>query len=932
MTQSNTTYQPKEIENRLYAQWEEANYFAPRDGKSAYSIMIPPPNVTGSLHMGHAFQDSLMDILIRYRRMSGDKTLWQVGCDHAGIATQMVVERRLAAQGKSRHDLGREEFLREIWDWKAQSGGQIMRQLRRLGASVDWSRERFTMDDDLSRAVREVFVKLYDDGLIYRGKRLVNWDPVLKTAISDLEVENRDENGFMYQVRYPIVGEDGFIEIATTRPETIPADSAIAVNPTDERYQHLIGKTVQVPLCNREIPVIADDYVDKEFGTGCLKITPAHDFNDYAVGQRHNLPAINIFNPDATVNQNAPLPYQGLSREKAREVFVADLEKNGFLAEVKPHQLTRPYGDRSGVVIEPYLTDQWFVDFTAKGKEILTNPAIAAVREGKIKFVPKNWENTYFRWLENLQDWCISRQLWWGHRIPAWYDKDGNIYVAENEQAVREKYALTADLELHQDEDVLDTWFSSALWPFATQGWPDKTADLAEFYPSSVLVTGFDIIFFWVARMVLMGLYCTGDVPFRDVYIHGLVRDGDGQKMSKSKGNVIDPIDVIDGVDLEELVRKRTENMMQPQKAAKIEKQTRREFPDGIPACGTDALRFYFAAVATSGRDVVFDISRVEGYRNFCNKIWNAARFVEMQIGDEKVNAVDIQDFSAADVWRNIRFNQALQTVENAINTYRFDIAAQAVYEFIWHDYCDWYLELTKPVLSKSATDEKAKAAAKFNLLAVLEKTLRLLHPFMPFITEEIWQKVAVKLGIKRPTVMLEKFPTLQAEFGLDAEKNQKIISEIEWLQQTLLGIRQIRAQMNIAPGKPLTVLFGDIEDTHREYLANLKTLLISLGRLNSAQIAQGEIPESAAFAVGKTTVNIALAGLIDKKAELARLDKEIAKLEQNIARISAQLGNEKFLAKAPAQLVETNRKNLQSDQEQVEILKNQRAKIEKLN
>ena len=892
--------------------------------------MIPPPNVTGTLHMGHAFQDTIMDALIRYHRMRGDNTLWQPGSDHAGIATQMVVERQLNAQGKTRHDLGREAFTAKVWEWKAESGGQIMRQLRRLGASLDWTRERFTMDDALSRAVRTLFVKLYDDGLIYRGKRLVNWDPVLKTAISDLEVENREENGHMYHVRYPFVagqGLDGqYMHIATTRPETILADGALAVHPDDDRYRHLLGKMVHVPLTERVIPIIADEYVEMDFGTGCVKITPAHDFNDYAVGQRHSMEVINLMNPDATLNDNVPAAYRGLDRWVAREKIVADLDAAGLLEKVEPHTLKRPYGDRSGVVIEPYLTDQWFVDLSSdKGMAKLTQPALDAVRDGRIKFVPDNWKNTYYNWMENLQDWCISRQLWWGHRIPAWYDADGNVYVAENEAAARAKYQLAADLPLAQDEDVLDTWFSSALWPFATQGWPDDTADLNTYYPGNVLVTGFDIIFFWVARMVLMGMYCMdGEVPFREVYIHGLVRDSEGQKMSKSKGNVLDPLDIIDGIDGEALVAKRTSGMMQPQKAEKIAAQTRKEFPDGIAAYGTDALRFTFAAQATMGRDIVFDTKRVEGYRNFCNKLWNAARFVQMQTAGQTITAAPVAGKNAVDRWIYGALDRTIRSVREAFDTYRFDFAAQALYDFIWNQYCDWYLELVKPVLGKHNDDDAEKARTRHTLLDVLEQALRLIHPLMPYISEEIWQQTAPLLGATGDTIMTQPYP--QATNGHDSEAD----AEINWLQQTLLGVRKIRADMNIAPGKALPLIISGLDDNARGYLAAQERSLLALGRLDSIRVlADGEAePEAAAFMVGSAKNMIPLAGLIDKTAELARLDKEITKREQNIARLSGQLANERFTASAPAALVEQTRAQLASDEETVAALRAQREKV----
>ena len=929
-----TRYQPAAMENKWYARWEAQGYFAPRGRGKPYAIMIPPPNVTGTLHMGHAFQDTIMDILIRYHRMIGDHTLWQPGSDHAGIATQMVVERRLDREGKSRRTLGREAFTAAVWAWKDESGGHIMRQLRRLGASLDWSRERFTMDEAMSRAVRALFVRWYDAGLIYRGKRLVNWDPVLKTAISDLEVVSEEEDGYLYHVRYPFVagqGLDGkFMEIATTRPETILADGALAIAPGDRRYAAYLGREVHVPMTERVIPIIEDEYVDPEFGTGCVKITPAHDFNDYQVGRRHAMEIINLMNDDATLNDNAPPAYQGLSREAAREKIVADLDACGLLVSTVAHKLMRPRGDRSGVVIEPYLTDQWFVDLTRKtqedgrqgGYERLTRPAIEAVKKGRIRFVPDNWAKTYLDWMENLEDWCISRQLWWGHRIPAWYDGEGNIYVAENEAAVRAKYRLPAGLVLHQEEDVLDTWFSSGLWPFATLGWPDDSAALRDFYPGGVLVTGFDIIFFWVARMVLMGLDCMdGEVPFREIYIHGLVRDGEGRKMSKSKGNIIDPIDVIDGITLDKLIAKRTENLMRPQFAQAIAAQTRKEFPHGIAACGTDALRFTFAALATNGRDVVFDRQRVEGYRNFCNKLWNAARFALMQSEGEEIRK-PAAPRDAADRWIDAMLDRTIANVREAIASYRFDFAAAAIYDFLWHDYCDWYLELIKPVLAKDNPDEEQKAETRFVMLDVLERTLRLIHPFMPFISEEIWQQIRPLLAIDGDSIMIQPYPQ---SAGTKAES---ATAEIEWLQAVLLGVRKIRAEMNIAPGKPLPLLLQQASEADAAILAAQEKRLRALGRLASVERIGAEAPEAAAFVVGKMRVLIPLAGLIDKAAELARLDKEMGRLTQNIARLKRQLDNETFIAKAPEALVRKTREQLRKDGDALIVLTAQREKI----
>jgi len=896
------TYDPHAIEQHWYTHWEARGYFAPSGRGEPYCIMIPPPNVTGTLHMGHAFQDTIMDALIRYHRMRGRNTLWQAGTDHAGIATQMVVERQLAAEHKSRHDLGREAFIERVWTWKARSGGTITQQLRRLGASLDWSRERFTMDEGLSKAVQEVFVRLYDEGLIYRGKRLVNWDPVLRTAVSDLEVVNEEEHGSLWHIRYPLAEGGGDLIVATTRPETMLGDTAVAVHPEDERYKHLIGLHVALPLTDRLIPVIADEYVEREFGTGCLKITPAHDFNDYAVGQRHNLPSINIFSEDAVINANGPEKYQGMDRFEARQQIVADLEEAGLLDKVQPHKLMVPRGDRSQAVIEPFLTDQWYVDVGP-----LAGPAIAAVNTGRIRFIPENWSKTYFEWMHNLEDWCISRQLWWGHRIPAWYDAHGNIYVARNEAEAREKYSLGSDVVLTQDEDVLDTWFSSALWPFSTLGWPERTPELATFYPTSVLITGFDIIFFWIARMIMMGLKFMDDqVPFRDIYIHGLVRDADGQKMSKSKGNVLDPIDLVDGIDLEALVAKRTSGLMQPQKAAQIEQATRRQFPEGIRSYGADALRFTFAALATTGRDVVFDLGRVEGYRNFCNKLWNAARYVLMNTEgqDTGVDGGDIT-LGYAERWILARLQATTETVNESIQNYRFDLAAQALYEFTWNEYCDWYLELSKPVLTDSAEGAAIQRGARRTLVRTLETLLRLLHPFMPFITEEIWQRVAPLAGAQGETIMHQPYP-LPDEALLDSEA----VADIDWLQQCLLGVRRIRAEMNIAPGKLLPVLLQHGSDEDAARLERHRTALTRLGRLESVTWLNDTetAPEAATALAGNMNILIPLAGLIDKEAEVNRLRKEIDKLGKELERSEAKLQNANFIGRAPAEVVDKER------------------------
>jgi valyl-tRNA synthetase len=909
------TYTPHAIEQHWYNTWEEKGYFTPKGTSTPYCIMIPPPNVTGTLHMGHAFQDTLMDLLIRYHRMNGDNSLWQAGTDHAGIATQMVVERQLATEGKTRHDLGRDAFIDKVWDWKAHSGGHITRQLRRMGASLDWAHERFTMDDGLSQAVREVFVRLYDEGLIYRGKRLVNWDPVLHTAVSDLEVQSQEENGSLWHLRYPLADGSGHLVVATTRPETMLGDTAVAVHPKDERYQHLIGKKVELPLTGRTIPVVADEHVDPEFGSGCVKITPAHDFNDYEVGQRHNLPLINIFTVDAKLNDNAPATYQGMDRFAARQQIVADLKAAELLVDIKPHKLMVPRGDRSHAVIEPFLTNQWFVKIAP-----LAEPAIKAVEDGQIKFIPDNWKKTYFEWMRNIQDWCISRQIWWGHRIPAWYDDKGQVYVGESEAQVREKYQIPETVNLAQDTDVLDTWFSSALWPFSTLGWPENTERLKAFYPTSVLVTGFDIIFFWVARMIMMGLKFMGDVPFREIYIHGLIRDADGQKMSKSKGNVLDPLDLIDSIELEALVTKRTTGLMQPEMAPKIEKATRKQYPQGIPAFGTDALRFTFAALASTGRDIRFDLGRIEGYRNFCNKLWNATRYVLISTQDSDLTESKVA-LSLTDRWIISRLQQLEGQIHQHFKTYRFDLAANALYEFTWNEYCDWYLEFSKPVLQNAS--ETAQRNTQRTLVHVLEALLRLLHPFMPFITEELWQRVAPLAGKSGDTIMLQPYPQPQAD-KIDVQTEQ----EIEWVKQFILGVRRIRAEMDIAPSKPLPVLLqnGSADDQQKWQTHN--SIITRLARLDSVKWLNAEAPESAMALVGEMQILIPLAGLIDKEAELKRLNKETEKLRKELAKCTAKLENPKFTARAPAEIVEKERQRVADMSASLQQLETQVARI----
>ncbi|WP_339339323.1 valine--tRNA ligase [uncultured Oceanicoccus sp.] len=922
------TFQPSDIETKWYQHWEKQGYFAPSGEGEPYCIMIPPPNVTGSLHMGHGFQETIMDVLIRYNRMKGNNTLWQVGTDHAGIATQMVVERQLEAQGIKRKELGRDKFIEKIWEWKEQSGGTITQQLRRMAASADWTRERFTMDEGLSNAVQEVFVRLYEENLIYRGTRLVNWDPVLHTAVSDLEVISEEENGFLWHFHYPLADGSGQLTVATTRPETMLGDTAVAVNPNDERYQDLIGKKIKLPLADREIPIIADDYVDSEFGTGCVKITPAHDFNDYDMGKRHGLPMINILTDNATINQNAPEAYQGMDRFDCRKQIVADLDALGLLDKIDDHKLKVPRGDRSGVVIEPYLTDQWYVD-----AKTLAKPAITAVENGDIEFVPKQYENIYFSWMRDIQDWCISRQLWWGHRIPAWYDQDGKVYVGRNEQEVRAKHGL-GDQTLRQDDDVLDTWFSSALWTFSTLGWPENTKELATFHPTNVLVTGFDIIFFWVARMIMMTLHFKQEVPFKQVYVHGLVRDAEGQKMSKSKGNVLDPIDLIDGIELEQLVSKRTSGMMQPQLAKKVEKATRKQFPDGIAAYGTDALRFTYYSLASTGRDIKFDMGRIEGYRNFCNKIWNAARYVLMNTEQQDCGQDDSSDYelSLADRWIISRLQRTELQVAEAIEQYRFDMASQALYEFIWNEYCDWYLELSKPVLWDDNASAALKKGTRRTLIRVLETTLRLLHPFMPFITEEIWQRVAPLAGQvaedSKATVMLQPYPVLDPN-DIDARAE----TDIEWVKGVIEGVRNIRGEMNISPAKAIPVLINNGSSEDQRRLEENRQFLITLAKLETISwLAEGDqAPMSATSLVKQMEILVPMAGLIDKQAETARLSKEIDKLQKDLDRISGKLNNPAFVDKAPPAVVDKEKDKQAAQRQALDKLQQQLQQISSL-
>ena len=912
------TYNPELIEQKYRDLWETGDLFSSKtnsSSKNAFSIVLPPPNVTGSLHMGHAFQHTIMDVFTRYNRSKGNQTLWQPGTDHAGIATQMVVERQLGLENISRHDLGRDKFTEKVWDWKSKSGGTITSQMRRLGASVDWERERFTMDESLSKAVKKVFIDLYNEGLIYRGKRLVNWDPVLLTAVSDLEVISKEENGFLWHIKYQVADSEEILIVATTRPETMLGDSAVAVHPEDERYEHLVGKFINLPLSDRKIPIIADDYVDMEFGTGCVKITPAHDFNDYEIGQRHNLEIINVLTDNAAINLNAPTKYQGLDRFEARKAIVNDLEKQNLIEKIDPHTLMVPRGDRTNSIIEPYMTDQWFVKVKP-----LAEPAIDAVKNGSIRFVPENWEKTYFNWMENIEDWCISRQIWWGHRIPAWYDKEGNYYVADSIEEAQEQAGK--NVELIQDEDVLDTWFSSALWPFSTLGWPEATPEMSRFYPTSVLVTGFDIIFFWVARMIMFGLKFANDVPFKDIYITGLIKDGNGQKMSKSKGNVLDPIDLIDGISLEALLEKRTQGMMQPKLAEKIQKQTKKEFPDGIPSFGTDAIRFTFTALASFGRDIKFDLKRVEGYRNFCNKLWNASRFVLMNLDSKSINFD--AELSSQDKWILSRLQQVKTEVEKHLADYRLDLMSQTLYEFVWHDYCDWYLEISKPLLE----NDKTKQGCEATLLKVLSETLVLLHPIIPFITEEIFEQSQKLQSNSTGKLISQPFPEPNKDL-----LNTEAEAEIDWLKEFILGIRKIRGEMNISPGKPLPCFVKSYSSKDQSYIDNNKAMLFALAKLDTVDLLSQdeEEPESAIALVGEMKILIPLAGLIDKGAERDRLNKEIEKLSKLRSQFAAKLNNEKFINGAPEAVVNNEKDKLASTENALKDLNQQLVKISKL-
>jgi valyl-tRNA synthetase len=912
-------YQPQDLEQSWYQRWEANDYFAPRGDGTPFAIMIPPPNVTGTLHMGHAFQHSLVDAIVRYRRMKGDRTLWQMGTDHAGISTQILVTEQLAAQGIRPSDLGREKFLEKVWEWKAQSGGKISQQLRRLGASLNWKTERFTLDEGLSSAVLEVFVRLHQDGLIYRGKRLVNWDPVLKTSISDLEVESIEEQGHLWHLRYPLADKPGeFLVIATTRPETLLGDSAVAVHPDDERYKHLLGQHIALPLTDRTIPIIADQYVDQEFGTGCVKITPAHDFNDYDVGKRHDLPIINILNDDASLNDEVPESYRGLDRYAARKQIIKDLEALDLIEKIEDHTMAVPRGEKTGVVIEPYMSDQWYVKI-----QPLADPAIEAVENGSIEFIPRNTENTYYAWMRNIQDWCVSRQQWWGHRIPAWYDPEGGVYVGRSEAEVRATHKLGDDIILEQDEDVLDTWFSSALWTFSTLGWPEQTEDLKTFHSTNLMVTGHDIITFWVSRMIMMSLKFTEEVPFHKVYIHGLVTDAEGQKMSKSKGNGLDPLDIVDGISLDELIKKRTANLLQPKMAQRIEKATRKEFPDGIKAHGTDPLRFTFYSIASTARAVRFDMNRVEGYRNFCNKLWNAANFVFMNTDGESIDGP--MELSVVDHWILSAFQHTAAAVNMAMETYRFDLAAKAIYEFVWDELCDWYLELSKPTLLATDISEEARRGARHTLLTVLEQTLRLAHPFIPFMTEEIWQQVPTSIRGDGETIMLEAFPEADASLI-----NPEAEDDVRWIKAIVTSIRNIRGEMDISFAKPIPVLFangGDQDKARLDAYRPLLTFLIKPERLDWLE-AGDEAPVSATQLVGEMQLLVPMSGLIDKAAEITRLDKEIDKKLTEISRAEGKINNPSFVERAPADVVQKEKDKVLGLGSAIQQLQEQKKRI----
>lgn len=917
------TYSPQMIEESSYAQWEKANYFKPTGEGPAYTIILPPPNVTGSLHMGHGFQNTLMDALIRYHRMSGAKVLWQPGTDHAGISTQLMVEAWLDKEGLARKDMTREEFLERVWAWKEEYGGLITRQMRRLGVSVDWSRERFTMDDASSAAVQKVFIELFEEGLIYRGTRLVNWDPKLGTAVSDLEVKSEQESGFLWTIRYSVVDSEEFLLVATTRPETLLGDVAVAVHPDDERYAHLVGKDLQLPLCDRRIPIVADSYVDKEFGSGCVKITPAHDFNDYELGKRHNLPLINIFTKKATINKNAPLAYQAMDRFVARDRILEDLKIQGCLIKTEPHLLNIPRGEKSNTVIEPLLTDQWYVK-----TKVLAKPAMEAVENGSIRFIPELWSKTYFQWMEDIQDWCISRQLWWGHRIPAWYDSLGHVYVGQNEEDVRYKYHLDSSVSLRQDEDVLDTWFSSALWPFSSLGWPKTSEDFETFYPTSILVTGFDIIFFWVARMVMMALKFTGQVPFKEVMITGLICDQDGAKMSKTKGNVLDPIDVVDGISLDDLIQKRTNHLMMQSMRDGIVKATQTEFPQGIAAYGADALRFTYCAMASPTRMIRFDLNRVEGYRNFCNKLWNASRFVLLNTAEEKIDFGDgAFQYSSADEWILSTLQSTIASCHEHFKNYRLDYLASELYDFVWHQYCDWYLEFSKSILYDEEALASKKRGTRRTLVYVLEQILKLLHPLMPFITEAIWTKTTNLSEDHSETIMLSQYPKVDASLI-----NPELETEIDWLKKIIQAIRTIRSDLSIAPSKRIPMICQNSSKAQEALLSKYLSTLINLAKLTTVELHKDPEALAASAVVDGMELFIPLTGLIDKDFELNRLEKEISKLRKDMLLAESKLTNPKFIENAPAAVIAKEQEKLESGREAVEKLLAHHAQLETLH
>ena len=905
-------YNPKEIESRIYTSWEDSGYFSPSKSGDPFCIVIPPPNVTGTLHMGHAFQDTIMDIIIRYERMKGKNTLWQVGTDHAGIATQMVVERQLEKNGTSRQELGREAFEQEVWKWKEESGSTITKQMKRLGASTDWSKEKFTMDENLIKGVTKVFVQLFEEGLIYRGNRLINWDPVLQTALSDLEVVTSDERGSLWHMKYPLDGKEGHVVVATTRPETMLGDTAVAVHPKDDRYKHLIGENIILPLTERKIPIIADEYVDRDFGTGCLKITPAHDFNDFEIGTKHGLEIISVLDQAAKIKCSSPSKYEGLDRFEARRKIVEDLQALGLIQDIEDYSLTVPRGDRSGAILEPLITNQWFLRM-----ESLAKPAIEVVKSGELKFVPENWSKTYFEWLDNIQDWCISRQLWWGHRIPAWYDSEGNVFVGESESEIRKKNNIDASIVLTQDEDVLDTWFSSALWPFSSLGWPDDTYDLKTFYPTNVLVTGFDIIFFWVARMVMMSLKFMDEIPFKEIYIHGLIKDKNGQKMSKSKGNILDPIDLIDGISLDELLEKRVQGLMQPEMENRIINETKKEFPNGIPDFGTDALRFNFAIQASTGRDIRLDLNRVEGYRNFCNKIWNASRFIRMNTNDFELLDTNVSKGHPIDQWIQSRFRQTIEEVERQYGQYRFDLAATAMYEFVWNDFCDWYIELSKTLINDPDISESEKDYTKNNLILMLDSILRMLHPTIPFITEEIWQSMNEE-NAKR-SIMKSSFPSSN-----DWSADEAGARKSEWLKDFVSSVRQIRSEMNIPPKQSISIIIQDASSSDHEKLDTLGSFIRHLGSVESIthKESSDDLPKSAIALLGEMKVFIPLAGLVDIEEEKGRLEKKLSRLNKELESVENRLSNDAFIEKAPIEVVDDLKakfKGLVSDQSRIE-------------